>query len=78
MPCYLAALDGQLVKVEELTKTMESWDGSTLPPYKTGQPEVTVLKITVPPNTKLPWHVHPIINVGKLMVCLSKNQCENY
>ncbi len=67
IPGYLAAFDSQLVKVEELTKTTESWDGSTLPPYKTGQPEITILKITVQPNMELPWHVHPIINAGVLI-----------
>ena len=67
IPGYLAALDSQLVKVEELTKTTESWDGSTLPPYKIGQPEITILKITVQPNMELPWHVHPIINAGVLI-----------
>lgn len=66
-PGYLAALDNQLVKVEELTKTTKSWDGSTLPPYKTGQPEVTILKITVQPNMELPWHVHPTINAGVMI-----------
>ena len=64
IPGYLAALDSQLVEVEELAKTTESWNGSTLPPYKTGQPEITILKITVQPNMELPWHVHPIINAG--------------
>ena len=67
IPGYLAALDSQLVEVEELAKTTESWDGSTLPPYKTGQPEITILKITVQPNMELPWHVHPIINAGVMI-----------
>lgn len=67
IPGYLAALDSQGAKVEELTKTTQSWDGSTLPPYRTGQPEVTILKITVQPNTELPWHLHPVINAGVMI-----------
>jgi quercetin dioxygenase-like cupin family protein len=67
IPGYLAALESQGAKVEELTKTTQSWDGSTLPPYRTGQPEVTILKITVQPNTELPWHLHPVINAGVMI-----------
>ncbi len=35
-----------------------------MPGYKPGQPEITILKITVQPNVELPWHTHPIINAG--------------
>ena len=66
-PGYLVALVSQLVQVEVLTKTTKSWDGTTLPSYKTGQPEITILKITVQPNTELPWHTHPIINAGVMI-----------
>ncbi len=52
------------VKVEPLVKTTRSWDGATLPSYDEGQPEITILKITVQPNVELPWHTHPIINAG--------------
>ena len=55
------------VEVVELAKTSSSWDGSVLPGYPAGEPEVTVLKITIPPNTKLPVHEHPVINAGVLL-----------
>jgi len=64
LPTYLAALDTQPIKVEELVKTTKSWDGATLPSYKTGQPEITILKITVQPKAEIPWHTHPVINAG--------------
>ena len=67
LPTYLVALDSQPVEIEELLKTTKSWDGATLPPYKTGQPEITILKIKVQPNTELPWHTHPIINAGVMV-----------
>lgn len=63
-PSYLLALDGKPVTVEKLIETTKSWDGSVLPPYNAGQPEVTILKITVQPNVALPWHTHPVINAG--------------
>ncbi len=52
------------LKVETLVKTTKSWDGKTLASYQKGQPEVTILKITIPPKTKLALHKHPIINAG--------------
>ena len=36
------------VTAQILTKTTSSWDGSTLPAYPQGQPEITVSRITIP------------------------------
>lgn len=38
-----------------------------MPPYKTGAPEVTILRITIPPRCTLPMHMHPVINAGVLL-----------
>jgi len=54
-------------KVQVLAKTTKSWDGTTLPNYAKGQPEITILKITVPPKQKLAVHKHPVINAGVLL-----------
>ncbi len=59
--------DLETVKVEELAKSTVSWDGTTLPAYPEGQPEITILRITVPPQTALPKHIHPVINAGVLI-----------
>ena len=63
----LAAEETASVKSEVLARTIVSWDGETLPAYPGGQPEVTLLKITIPPHTSLPWHTHPVINAGYLL-----------
>jgi quercetin dioxygenase-like cupin family protein len=55
------------IKVDVLTKTTEMWDGELLPAYPQGQPEVTILKITIAPGQKLPVHKHPYINAGMLL-----------
>jgi quercetin dioxygenase-like cupin family protein len=55
------------IQVETLLKTTESWDGNTLPPYSEGQPEVTILRITIAPGTALPEHKHPYMNAGVLL-----------
>jgi quercetin dioxygenase-like cupin family protein len=61
--CFAAGDD---VHVEELLKTTESWEGTVLPAYSQGQPEVTILKIEIPPGAQLPMHLHPVINAAVL------------
>ncbi|MFN1581812.1 cupin domain-containing protein [Vibrio rotiferianus] len=52
------------VEAEVMLKTATSWDGAELPSYPQGQPEVTIVKITVPKGVQLPMHQHPVINAG--------------
>jgi quercetin dioxygenase-like cupin family protein len=59
-----AAQDQSAVKVETIIRTESSWDGTPYRSYPTGRPEITVLKITIPPHTVLPWHTHPMPNAG--------------
>lgn len=59
--------DAQVVAVEELAKTSSSWDGTPLPAYPSGQPEITILKYTVAPFKSLAWHEHPVINAGVMI-----------
>ena len=63
----LFALDIKGLKVDVLVKTSASWDGSTLPNYPKSKPEITILKIVIPPKFKLPLHKHPVINAGVLL-----------
>ena len=49
-----------------LVKSTQSWDGNQLPSYPKGQPEITILKITIPIGGKVPLHQHPYINAGVL------------
>ena len=47
-----------------LLKTTKSWDGTVYPSYPDGQPEISVLKISVPPHKALDWHKHSVINAA--------------
>jgi quercetin dioxygenase-like cupin family protein len=47
-----------------LLKTDRSWDSVEYDSYPAGQPELTVLKFVIPPNTILPWHTHPMPNAA--------------
>ena len=57
----------QSVQSTTLVKSTQSWDGTPLPAYPKEAPEISVLKITIPPHTTLPLHKHPIINVGYMV-----------
>lgn len=69
------------IKVETLSKTTKSWNGKTLAPYPKGQPEITILKITIPPHTKFPLHTHPFINGGIVLdgeITVTQGEKKNY
>lgn len=61
------AQDHNSATVEVLVKTDNSWNGSSLPNYTPGKPEITILRIQIPPKTELPLHKHPVINAGVLL-----------
>jgi quercetin dioxygenase-like cupin family protein len=55
------------VEVAVLAKTTKSWDGSELPAYPKGQPEVSIVRYTIPPKTRMALHKHTVINAGVLL-----------
>jgi quercetin dioxygenase-like cupin family protein len=57
----------QGVTVQTLVRSDRSWDGARLPPLGAVQPEVSVLRITVPAGVALERHLHPVINAGVLL-----------
>lgn len=52
---------------QRLVKATRSWDGRLLPAYPQGQPEITILHITIPAGSRLATHFHPVINAGVLL-----------
>lgn len=63
----LMANEIEALEVEVLAKTTHSWNGDILPAYQEGQPQVTVLRITIPAGMQLPLHKHPVMNAGVLL-----------
>jgi quercetin dioxygenase-like cupin family protein len=62
-----ASADDPAIEIEALIKSTQTWAGDPLPEYPEGQPEITLLRITIPPHAKLPLHYHPVINAGILL-----------
>ncbi|MFV1981344.1 MAG: cupin domain-containing protein [Rhodothermia bacterium] len=61
------AQDGPVIQIDQLAKTSTSWDGTELPAYGDGKPEITVIRATIPPGGEFPNHKHPTINAGVLL-----------
>ena len=58
---------GTSVVAKELAKTSQSWNGASLPAYPQGQPQITILRISIPAGARLDVHSHPVINAGVLI-----------
>jgi quercetin dioxygenase-like cupin family protein len=48
---------------EILLQTTQSWNGKPYTHYSTAPPQLTTIRLTIPPHTALPWHTHPFPNV---------------
>ena len=59
--------DAEAIEAEVLARSTQSWDGSTLPNYPRALPEISILRIRIPPGAALPVHKHPVINAGVLL-----------
>jgi quercetin dioxygenase-like cupin family protein len=55
------------VKVQTLLQTSSSWDGVGYAGYPDGKPQLSVLRITIPPQTALAWHTHPMPNAAYVL-----------
>jgi quercetin dioxygenase-like cupin family protein len=55
------------IQNETLAQTNSSWDGAPYTAYPSGQPQLSVLKVTIPANTTMKWHTHPIPNAAYVL-----------
>jgi quercetin dioxygenase-like cupin family protein len=57
----------ETVHSDKLLQTDHAWNGVAYQKYPSGRPQLTMLKITIPPNTVLPWHTHPFPSAGYIL-----------
>jgi len=55
------------IRVETIMQSTTSWDGTPYKSYPVGQPQITVLKITIAPHTTMKWHTHPMPNAAYVL-----------
>lgn len=62
-------IDCHTEKIEsvELIRTSTSWNGTSLPDYPLGKPELVAVKYIIQPGQKLGWHHHIAMNHGVLI-----------
>lgn len=66
--CFAAGKNSSSpIQVETLVQSASSWDGTPYKAYPSGQPQITVLKITIAPHTTMKWHSHPMPNAGYIL-----------
>jgi quercetin dioxygenase-like cupin family protein len=67
-PYFMAAAAEQPdIKSETLLRGSSAWDDVPYAPYSKGAPELSVLKITIPPHSKMKWHTHPMPNAAYVL-----------
>jgi quercetin dioxygenase-like cupin family protein len=59
--------DAHRVDADVLVQSTGSWNGKPFEAYPQGQPELTVVRMTIPPNTTLPWHKHSMPNAAYIL-----------
>ena len=67
-PHVIAAADTQPdIKSETLLHSSSAWNGAPYEAYSKGAPELSVLRITIPPHSKMKWHTHPMPNAAYIL-----------
>ena len=56
-----------MAQKEVLVRSRTVWNGVELAPADLKNPEVSVVRITIPVGEKLPMHKHPLINVAYVL-----------
>ena len=51
---------------ETLIQTDSHWNKQAIKPIHIDNPQITMLRITIPAGEKLAMHKHPILNIGYL------------
>lgn len=54
-------------QTEVLVQSKESWNGKSYDAYNNGRPQLSVIRVTIPPHNILPWHTHPIPNAAYII-----------
>lgn len=55
------------VTSEVLVQSYRAWNGAVYPAYPATRPQLTVVRMTVPAYSTLPWHLHAAPNAGYVL-----------
>ncbi|MDQ1210732.1 cupin domain-containing protein [Pantoea anthophila] len=55
------------IEAVEVMRSGEAWNGEVIESYPHGEPELTVMRLSLPAHTALPWHTHPMPNAAFIL-----------
>jgi quercetin dioxygenase-like cupin family protein len=64
--CVLISSGAYAANSETVIQTDSHWNKQAIKPIHIENPQVTILRITIPAGEKLAMHKHPILNIGYL------------
>jgi quercetin dioxygenase-like cupin family protein len=64
---YTPMLMAGQIKIDQVLKSTQSWNGATLPHFSSDQPEFSVFTYVIPPGTKTSIHIHPVNAAGYML-----------
>jgi len=44
-----------------------AWNGQAWPHYPAGKPQISVMRMSLPAHSELPWHTHPMPNTAYIL-----------
>jgi len=64
--CVLLSAGAYAANSETVIQTDSHWNKQAIKPIHIDNPQVTILRITIPAGEKLAMHKHPVLNIGYL------------
>lgn len=64
--CVLMSAGAYAANSETVIQTDSHWNKQAIKPIHIDNPQITMLRITIPAGEKLAMHKHPVLNIGYL------------
>ena len=64
--CVLMSAEAYAASSETVIQTDSHWNKQAIKPIHIDNPQITMLRITIPAGEKLAMHKHPVLNIGYL------------
>ncbi|RPE03229.1 cupin [Candidatus Pantoea deserta] len=52
---------------QQVLQSGTAWNGQPYEAYPAGKPQITVMRMSLPANSELPWHTHPMPNTAYIL-----------
>ncbi|MDU6441664.1 MAG: cupin domain-containing protein [Pantoea sp.] len=52
---------------QQLLQSGSAWNGQPYEAYPAGKPQISVMRMSLPAHSELPWHTHPMPNTAYVL-----------